>query len=298
MENNNCNLSYILTTRNRLPFLKVTLEKLLVEILPDEEIVVVDGNSMDGTKEYLKELFDEGKINQYISEPDKNQAHGWNKAMLLSKGILIKKIIDDDVFCYSAIRECKNFMLQNENIDACISNSLTVSLGDIKNVEEHSRFNYFKEWKQGVTKSFTFSDVYLMLRRSSLAYTGLYDTKFRMLDWEYSLRISYLKSNLAYYTGFMAMCVGTPGNVTSETSKEVLAREGEIGAYLYEYAGDGSDISTWSKIKIAIGKFLLRYKSKDDKKVDTSKLVNLKEFYKGAYNLIESKNRNSICQFY
>jgi|GEM_PF-5677686 len=67
-------ISYIIATRNRLPFLKITLEKLIGELLQDEEIVVVDGNSNDGSKEYLQTLFGEGKIHQFITEPDKNQS--------------------------------------------------------------------------------------------------------------------------------------------------------------------------------------------------------------------------------
>ncbi|WP_295676193.1 glycosyltransferase, partial [uncultured Mucilaginibacter sp.] len=91
-------ISYIIATRNRLPLLKITLQKLIGELQPNEEIVVVDANSNDGAKEYLQKLFDEGKIHQFVSEPDRNQAHGWNKAILMAKGTLIKKIIDDDVF--------------------------------------------------------------------------------------------------------------------------------------------------------------------------------------------------------
>src|ERR1700712_1352900 len=103
------NLSYVIATYNRLSFLKITLEKLISVLQPDEEIVVVDGNSTDGAKEYLQQLFSEGKIHQYVSEPDRNQAHGWNKAMLIAKGILIKKIIDDDVHDYEAIGRCRDF---------------------------------------------------------------------------------------------------------------------------------------------------------------------------------------------
>jgi glycosyltransferase involved in cell wall biosynthesis len=80
------NFSYIIATRNRLPFLKITLEKLITAIQPDEEIVVVDGNSTDGSREYLQGLFQAGSIHQYLSESDKNQAHGWNKALLMAKG--------------------------------------------------------------------------------------------------------------------------------------------------------------------------------------------------------------------
>jgi len=298
MENNIYNLSYIICTRNRCQFLKIAVEKLIEIKLPDEEIVVVDGNSNDGTKEYLQSLYEQGLIQQYISEPDKNQAHGWNKAMLLAKGVLIKKIIDDDVFCYSAIRECKNYMLAHINVDACISNSLTIRLGNTEIQTENTRFSFFKDWKAGNTKSFTFSDVYLILRRSSLAYLGLYNTKFTMLDWEYSLRISHLKANIIYYTGFMAMGVDTPGNVTSVTPKNVLLQEGAIGAFLYDYAGDGAEISSWSRIKIAVGKFLDRHKHKENKALNTDETINLTDFYKTAYSIIETKNLNTICHFY
>src|SRR6201996_2610394 len=166
-------LSYIIATYNRLPFLKVTLGKLLDELHPGEEIVVVDGNSTDGSKEYLQQLFDSGKIHQFISEPDKNQAHAWNKAMLMANGTIIKKIIDDDVFCYEAIRKCKGYMLHNPAVDVIISNDLSSPLNNYKSIEQHSRLPQFEKWKQGITPSFTFRDAHLLIRKSALAYIGL-----------------------------------------------------------------------------------------------------------------------------
>ena len=162
-------LSYIIATRNRLPFLKITLNRLLGELQPGEEIVVVDGDSTDGAKDYLQQLFDDGKIHQYISEPDHNQAHGWNKALLMAKGIIIKKIIDDDVFCYSAIRECKNYMLQNPDVDVMISNDLGSSLRNYKTIQKLSRLPQFEKWSKGLAPSFTFGDVSMLIKRSSLA---------------------------------------------------------------------------------------------------------------------------------
>lgn len=250
------NLSYIISTRNRLPFLKITLENLISELQQDEEIVVVDGNSNDGSKEYLQILFEEGKIHQFISEPDKNQAHGWNKAMLMAKGVIIKKVIDDDVFCYKAIRECKNYMLQNPAVDVMISNDLGSSLYDYKNIQKSTRLPQFEEWKQGLTPSFTFGDVHILIRRSALAYIGLYNTAFVMMDWEYSLRISYLKSNIAYYTGYNALSVNHSDTVSSQKNSSLIKEQGKRGDIFYEYAGDGAEISLWSKIKIFAGKRL------------------------------------------
>ena len=121
------NISYIISTKNRLPFLKITLGNLLSQKLPNEEIVIVDGNSNDGTQTYLKDLLEKGEIHQFISEPDQSQSHGWNKAMLLAKGIVIKKIIDDDIFDYNSIRICARYMLANPNVEIVIANDLNCS---------------------------------------------------------------------------------------------------------------------------------------------------------------------------
>lgn len=256
-------LSYIIATVNRLPFLKITLQRLCDELQPNEEIIVVDGNSTDGTKEYLQALYKTGKINQLISEPDKNQAHAWNKALLLANGIIIKKIIDDDVFCYHAIRNCKNFMLANPDIDVVISNDLSSNLNDYKKIQKASRLPYFKRWKNGSSQSFTFGDVHMLVRKRSLSYIGLYNTDFIMIDWEYSLRISYLKANIAYYTGYNALSVGHSLTVSAGKDNKLSVEQGKRVAALYKYHGDHSDISEWSKIKIYLGKMLYKISPPD-----------------------------------
>ncbi|GGH15317.1 glycosyltransferase [Mucilaginibacter phyllosphaerae] len=251
-------LSYIIATRNRLPFLKITLENLMAGLQPDEEIVVVDGASTDDTVAYLQELFDTGKIHRFISEPDKNQAHGWNKAMLLAKGTLIKKIIDDDVFCYAAIRQCKTYMLNNPQVDVVISNDLGSSLSNYQQVDHYSRLPQFKQWAEGLTPSFTFGDVHMLVRRSSLAYIGLYNTSYIMMDWEYALRISYLKANIAYYTGYNALSVAHPQTITSQKNNSLITQQGKKAQQFYDYAGDSAAISNWSKLKIMAGKAIYR----------------------------------------
>lgn len=247
------NLSYIIATRNRLHFLQITLKKLIENVKPDEEIVVVDGDSRDGSQEYLRELFEQGLIHQYVSEPDRNQSHAWNKAMLMANGILVKKIIDDDVFCYKAIRQCKEYMLRFPDIDLCLSNTLGSNLLDYETLSIANELYHFKNWKEGKTPSFAFSDSSVIIRRESLSFLGFYDTQFKMMDWEYSLRATFLRANIAYYTGYNALSVYTPGNVSSTATKEELKREGEIGKIKYDYI-EGYQISFYSHIKIFIGK--------------------------------------------
>lgn len=283
---NSISLSYILTTRNRLPSLVITLEKLFQYILPDEEIIIIDSDSSDGTKNYLEKLFTEGKIHQYISEPDHNQAHGWNKAMLLARGTIIKKIIDDDVFCYKAIRECKMYMLANQNVDVVISNDLAVSINDYKGIKKHSRLQQFEKWQKNLMPSFTFGDVHMLIRRSSLAYIGLYNTKFLLMDWEYSLRISYLRAKIVYYTGYNALSVYHPSTVSSTRNEKLVKQQGKRGSIFYEYKGDEAEISTWSKVKILIGKKIL----KPDVLIVNTNEYNVNEIYSYLYNYINELN--------
>ncbi len=282
-------LSYIVATRNRLPFLKITLEKLINTLLPDEEIVVVDGNSTDGSKEYLQELFKAGHINQYLSESDKNQAHGWNKALLMAKGTIIKKIIDDDVFCYDAIRKCKNYMLQHIDADIIISNDLGCAIKNYKDVQRSSRLLQFEEWRSGVTPTFTFGDVHMLIRRSALANIGLYNTSFIMMDWEYSLRISQSKANICYYTGYNALSVSHPESVSSLKNTQLIIAQGEKAAIFYDYAGDSSEISLWSKIKIFIGKQVYKDRTEPDKGEDIDP-KDLPAIYNYLYGVINGMN--------
>lgn len=253
-------ISYIIATRNRLPFLKITLQRLIDELQPGEEIIVVDGDSTDGSKAFLDLLFQQNKIHQYLSEPDKNQAHGWNKAMLMAKGEIIKKIIDDDVFCYRAIRKCKSYMLLHKTVDVLITNDLSSSMSNYKLIQKHSRLPQMQKWENGLVPSFTFGDVHMMIRKNALSYIGLYNTAFVMMDWEYSLRISYLKANIAYYTGYNALSVFHPQTVSSLKNEAFINQQGERAEVFYEYAGDAAEISAWSKIKIFVGKKIYRQK--------------------------------------
>lgn len=294
-------LSYIICTRNRLNFLKISLNYLLKNIAEDEEVIVVDGNSSDGTQDYLDLLFKQGLIHQYISEKDKNQAHAWNKGILLARGELLKKVIDDDLFCYSAIQDCKQFMLENPSIDACISDTLGTNLADYKNISKESRLKQYLDWKSGKTKSFTFGDISLLLRKSSIPFLGLYDTSFVMLDYEYSLRISYLRSNIAYYTGFNAMSVFNPYSVSSNVTSDILKLESQRANPMYEYAGDGSEISSYSKLKIFVGKLIHKIRTSKHKSTEVnnnSSLFDLLSIYEFCYQYLNKENLNQQKKFY
>ena len=290
-------LSLIIATKNRLSFLKILFGQILPHLQPDEEVVVIDGLSTDGSIPFLQSLLKEGKIHQLISQADRNQAEAWNKGMLMARGAIIKKLMDDDVHDLTAVRACKDFMLQHPHVDACISNTLECDLMRPESISPSGRLPWFMDWKAGKVPSFSFSDVYLLLRRSSLSFIGLYDTSFRMIDWEYSLRMSYLGANIAYYTGCNAMSVGTPGNVTSTAANQQLKHEERIGMLKYAYAGDKAGISKYSRLKIAVGTFLASGKGGEPAAFQLPDQAELAKIYAGFYEKLYSHNAENGGEF-
>lgn len=201
--NDQCNLTYVLTTFNKIAFLKITVPLLIANCQPDEEIIITDGGSTDGTKEYLEQLFHEGKIQQFVSEKDKGEAHGFNKAILLASGELIKIITDDDLYSFTAIHQCKEFMLGNKNIDFLFSN-----IGDYHITDniffDHLNINNFMEWKK-YNKPTPMCGLGLMLRRSSISLLGLFNPEYVCIDHEYSLKITNQLTCGSFYTGYSAI---------------------------------------------------------------------------------------------
>ncbi len=302
MESDKIKISWVIATRNRLSLLKICLDRLLVDCQEDEEILVADGNSSDGTKDYLQELFQHNKIQGFISEKDRNQAHAWNKLLVKAQGRYIKKLIDDDIVDFQAVRHCVNEMEQNPQADICISNDMSMSIERLGSLDKHSRWEAFQLWSKGEVPSFTFGDVHLIIRRNSLPLIGLYDTSFIMMDYEYSLRISYLKAGILYYTGYNALSISSNSTVSSQVTRAILDKEGIRANTMYEYAGDGSEISNWSRIKIRVGK--LRDKLLGKKKIiglDQSKSLTNEEIieeYEKAWLKLKEINSETNARFY
>lgn len=190
------NLSYIIVTRNRLPFLTKAIENLVAHKLPDEEIVVVDGNSTDGTVEYLEEMKKRGDVDQYVSGPDKSLGHAINKGILMAKGELMKTMSDDDVYYYDEMQKCKEFLLAHPEIDALGTN------GTAHDGSEYDRAEDFLLWKNTPYHPFMIGEQGLWLRKSSLALFGLTDTSFTYFwDAEFTVRLTAGRSRIAWYTG-------------------------------------------------------------------------------------------------
>jgi len=94
MESGRVAVSYLLTTRNRCAFVEERIRNVREFIRPQDEFLIYDAASTDGTQEMVARHRD--VVTHFVSEPDRGEAHGFNKAILASRGEIIKVLTDDD----------------------------------------------------------------------------------------------------------------------------------------------------------------------------------------------------------
>ena len=270
------NLTYVLTTRNKLPYLKEVMKRLLENVQDDEEIVVVDGASTDGSAEYLKNLFEKGHIHQLLSEPDLCQAHGTNKGLLMAQGQIIKILMDDDAFYFPGIRKCKEFLLSHPDIDVLNGSTADFYRNDSKNFypRDYLQKRYL-QWQRNERPAFWFDDQALFIRRDKLPLIGLFHTGVSCLDVELSVRITSLRQvKIAWYTGILACAVFNPD---SSSLSEGWAEKNSRDVYRifrfyiedeHELNGDSLPLILWHRIRK-----LIRFKKRLRKLMKTTKKV-------------------------
>jgi glycosyltransferase involved in cell wall biosynthesis len=263
------NLSYVLNTRNKLDFLCVTLQFLIDNINIDEEIIVVDGDSNDGTKEYLDNLFKSNKIHQLISEPDFGESHGFNKGIVVANGEYIKLITDDDCFNLSQIRNGRDYMIRNKSIDLLIGDTLNVFLEDFSSlaVQESSKLG-FELWLNNKS-CFTFTGLSILMRKSSLPLLGLFNTTTKFPDTEFALRVTSLPINLGWCNAPLVIRIDNYKSNLRNFSDKLKNEESDRIQYFYNATYRKSHFFYVVKIKLIKIKSLF-YSKKNLKKSNQS----------------------------
>ena len=104
--------SIVVPVFNGMGFLKETLDSVLAQSYPNFELVVVDGGSTDGSREWLGTLSD-ARIRVFEMPPGTTAAENWTAASQHARGEFIKLLCQDDLLYPDALALQVKDLLEN-----------------------------------------------------------------------------------------------------------------------------------------------------------------------------------------
>lgn len=104
-------VSIVMPSFNQAQFVAASIESVLAQDYRNLELVVQDGNSIDGTLAILREIAAEDRRVKWVSEPDDGPAQAINRALARSKGTIIGWLNTDDVYAAGTVRRSVNTLM-------------------------------------------------------------------------------------------------------------------------------------------------------------------------------------------
>lgn len=178
-------ISVITVVYNGEKFLEETIKSVINQTYDNVEYLIIDGGSTDGTLDIIKKY--EGRIDYWVSKPDKGIYDAINKGIQLSRGKIIGILNADDYYYRDALSIVAKYFI-NTNIDYLF--------GSVIKNQLRSKFT---PWK--IFYSFDFYSTHsvgFFVKRSVHEDIGLYSLKYACsadYDFFYKLIVKYKHFN-------------------------------------------------------------------------------------------------------
>lgn len=175
-------ISIIIATYNSELTLEKCLDSIVVQKCNSVELIIIDGNSIDGTLEVLKRY--EGDIDYLVSEPDDGIYDAWNKGISASKGAWLMFIGSDDELRPDCIKRYKQQIEIDSDYDYISGRIMLVSQtgGELREFGQRYSWDVFK-------KIMNLAHVSALHNRRLYETYGNYDSSYKICgDYELLLR--------------------------------------------------------------------------------------------------------------
>lgn len=199
------------------------LESIINQSFQNFELIVIDGNSTDGTQEIVSSF--SADIDFFLSEPDKGIYDAWNKALLRATGKWVCFLGSDDVFRNKdVLLEFSNKVLSlGEDVDFVYTQVMYVN----KDLEDI--YVIGKKWEDSfpqVKSGMPVPHTGMLHHRRVFERGGLFDSSFKIAgDYDLFLRES-KEHNVIFLEGFIStsMRQGGLSSDFSNTKKSLFER--------------------------------------------------------------------------
>jgi len=223
-------ISVITVCMNNLEGLKKTVNSVKMQSYPNVEHIIIDGDSKEGTKEYLESLTGERYVS--ISEPDEGISDAFNKGIRLASGEKLLFLNAGDYFLDKKILEEVAEDIQQEDADILyyIVKFGERTIPDCTDIEKADEV-----WKAAIIPHQA-----SFIKKELFDQVGLYNKDIRIrMDYDFFKRCVI---NEVTYRYIPRVIVNYAEGGLSSTNPEVFLCEGKGIDFLYNKAISAKDL--------------------------------------------------------
>lgn len=172
-------LSIITINLNNKQGLQQTLESVAKQTYTDYELIVIDGNSTDGSTDIIKE--NESTIAYWVSEPDKGIYNAMNKGIKQAKGDYLHFLNSGDSYTSETI--LSDIFNGNKDCSFICGNFITENKGILKKEEPYKDF----DWRFSLYRIYSGDLCHqaFFIKADNFEKYGLYDERLKITaDWK------------------------------------------------------------------------------------------------------------------
>lgn len=209
-------VTVITATWNSAATLRDTMESVLGQTYPNVEHIVVDGGSVDGTLDIVRELEPRyrGRL-RYVSEPDRGLYDAMNKGIRMATGDVVGILNSDDFYTSGDIlSSVVSAFSDDDRLDAVYGDIHFVDGGDLKKcVRYYSSKPFHRRWMR-----FGFMPAHpsFYCRRNVYEQYGAFDLAYKVAaDFECLLRLIFIHRIRTRYLPIDFVTMRTGGTSTN-----------------------------------------------------------------------------------
>lgn len=245
-------ISIITVCYNRKSTIEKAIKSVLEQNYSDIEYIIIDGNSIDGTKEIIETYRD--KISQFISEPDKGMYDAINKGLQLATGDVIGLMHSDDEFYDKNVLD---IIVSRFNSDSTIEGVY----GDGVYVSNDQEERLIRDRVGGIFSIKKIKKGWLplhptvYLKKSIIDKNGLYNLDFKIAsDTEFLLRYLYkYEIKMSYINSYIVKMRMGGMSTNLNCALKVLYEDYKI----YKFHGLAAFIAVFLKKSLALRQYLV-----------------------------------------
>lgn len=212
-------VSIITINYNNLEGLKKTIKSVFEQTYTDIEYIIIDGNSSDGSAEYLESL--KNKFNYYLSEPDKGIYDAMNKGIDKVNGNYVLFLNSGDTLYNASVVE--EFIKQNPVEDIVYGDAMLL-YNDKEPVRKYMPSNL------GGATLFTKTVTHqAMFHKVNVFENEMYDLRYSMIaDWVFYNTVVHINKGSYRYVNFVVTNYDMSGLSSDKDNAAIIKKERDL----------------------------------------------------------------------